>query len=74
MVKRQYRHMNIMWDLIISVVLCVVSGCLAPERARHGSARPALPMDLDEICMLAHKVFTLADSLWLRTELFCDLQ
>lgn len=51
MVKRQYSYINVMWDLVISVVLCIVSGCLAPERARHGSARPALSMDLDEICM-----------------------
>lgn len=65
MVQRQYRSINVMWALIISIVLCVASGCLAPERAKHGSARPALSMDLDEICMLAHKLFTLADSVWL---------
>lgn len=68
MVIWQYRYINVIWDLIISVVLCVFSGCLAPERARHGSARPALWMDLDEICMLAHKLFTFANSLWLWTE------
>lgn len=68
MVIRQYRYINVIWDLIISVVLCVFSGCLAPERARHGSARPALWMDLDESCTLAHKLFTFANSLWLWTE------
>lgn len=63
MVKPQQRYITIVRALIISVVLCVASGCLAPERAGHGSARPALSMDLDEIRMLAHKLFTLADCL-----------
>lgn len=47
-----------MWDLMISVMLCVVLGCLAPEWAGHGSAWTALSVDLDEICKLAHKPFT----------------
>lgn len=46
-----------------SVILCIGLGCLAPERPGYGGARAAPSMDLDEICKLAHKLFT--DSLWL---------
>lgn len=42
-----------------SVILCIILGCLAPERPGYGSARAALSMDLDEICKLAHTPFRL---------------